>query len=232
MTMHGGTSARYYRCQANRSKGAGVCANWTSVREDIVRRKVLAAITERLTSAEGLAYIRTRIAAELGAVEQSMATELAERRARLGRAEDKMRGLVEFIASGDRTEYVVTTLRDLDAYAKDERAQIAALEAAAGEPLRLPSIDDVLAQVIDLDARLAHDPEAGRARLGRWLKDSAIRVGPSTTGEVVAEGDLLPLVVIDESGSRKRHYAESRTGNPRRYTVVAGAGFEPATFGL
>ncbi len=203
MTMHGGTSApattgaRPTGARARGSARTGPRCARTSCGARCSRRSPSGSRAPRgsRTSARGSRRSWARWSSR-------WRPKLAERRARLGRAEDKMRGLVEFIASGDRTEYVVTTLRDLDAYAKEERAQIGALEAAAGEPLRLPSIDDVLAQVIDLDARLADDPEAGRARLGRWLKDSAIRVGPAATGEIVAEGELLPLVVIDESGSR------------------------------
>ena len=88
-----------------------------------------------------------------------------------------MRGLADFIATGDRSEYVVSTLRDLEAFTRQERAALT--EEASREPLRLPSIDEVCARVADLDARLAQDPEAGREQLRRWLKDGSIRIGPA-----------------------------------------------------
>jgi hypothetical protein len=143
-----------------------------------------------------------------------------------------MRGLVDFIATGDRSEYVVSTLRDLEAFTRQERAALAELERASHEPLRLPSIEEVCAPVADLDARLAQDPEAGREQLRRWLKDGAIRIGPDKDGAIIAEGEILPLMVISDGGGRKGNYANPNQMVSRSSTVVAGAGFEPATFGL
>jgi hypothetical protein len=71
----------------------------------------------------------------------------------------------------------------------------------------LPSIEEVCTQVADLDARLAHDPEAGREQLRRWLKDGAIRIGPTKTA-IAAEGEILPLIVISDGGGRKGNYAK------------------------
>lgn len=78
------------------------------------------------------------------------------------------------------------------------------MQRASHEPLRLPSIDEVCAQVTDLDARLAQDPEAGREQLRRWLKDGTIRIGPAKHGAIVAEGEILPRIVIGNGGGRKR----------------------------
>jgi hypothetical protein len=52
-----------------------------------------------------------------------MNAELEERRARLQRIEGKIAGLIEFIATGERSEYI-TTLRDYEAQAKQENAAI------------------------------------------------------------------------------------------------------------
>jgi hypothetical protein len=73
-------------------------------------------------------------------------------------------------------------------FASDERAQIAALEDSAREPLRLPSIDEVEAELRELDARLQQDPESAREQLRRWLRDGSIQIGPREDGELVAEG--------------------------------------------
>jgi hypothetical protein len=86
--------------------------------------------------------------------------------------------------------------------------------------------------VADLDARLAQDPEAGREQLHRWLKDGTIRIGPTKDGAIAAEGEILPLIVISDGGSRKENNAKPSVMISRCSTGVAGAGFEPATFGL
>jgi site-specific DNA recombinase len=221
MSMNGGSNGRYYRCQTNKTKGT--CSFDMNVREDNARTKILAAVRDHLLSPEGVAHTRKRIAEELRDYSNKIAAELRDRRERLVRTEDKMRGLVDFIATGDRSEYVVSTLRDLEAFARQERAALAELEQASREPLRLPSIDEVCAQVADLDARLAQDPEAGREQLRRWLKDGSIRIGPAKDGSIVAEGEILPLVVISDGGGRKGNYAKPSSMVSRSSSGVAGA---------
>ena len=231
MTMMGGAKYRYYRCQANKTKGPKACTNGHSVREDIARPKILEAIRERLMSPDGVMEMRTRVAGQLRDHSKKVDAELRDRRERLKRTEEKMAGLADFIASGDRTQYIVKTLQDHEVFAEQDRAEIAALEAESREPLYLPSIAEVEAQVIELDDRLKQDPEGAREQLRRWIKDGAIKVGPKD-GWIVAEGDLLPLMVLDDGPRPKRHLPETSLKVSGRYTVVAGAGFEPATFGL
>ena len=71
-----------------------------------------------------------------------------------------------------------------------------------------------------------------REQLRRWLKDGSIKLGPREDGAIVAEGTLLPLMVIGVDQTPKRQLPETNPLVSGRYTVVAGAGFEPATFGL
>jgi DNA invertase Pin-like site-specific DNA recombinase len=167
MTMMGGEKYRYYRCQANRTKGAGVCTNSRSIREDIARPQILDTIRDRLLSPDGVAYVRRRVAEELRDYSKKLDAELRDRRERLQRTEEKLAGLADFIASGERSTYIVTTLRDLETFAKDERAAIAEIEASARQPLRLPSIDEVETHVRQLDERLKQDPESAREQLRR-----------------------------------------------------------------
>jgi hypothetical protein len=55
---------------------------------------------------------------------RNLDAEIKERRERIKRTEDKIRGLVDFIAQGDRSEYVVTTLRDMETYVRAEKAAV------------------------------------------------------------------------------------------------------------
>ena len=102
----------------------------------------------------------------------------------------------------------------------------------ARQPVRLPSVEEVEAEVVQFDERLQQDPESAREQLRRWLRDDLIRVGPREDGEVVFEGALLPLKVLDDLEKPKRNLPETVGTISGRYTSVAGAGFEPATFGL
>jgi hypothetical protein len=98
---------------------------------------------------------------------KTIETGLAEHRERLQRNEDRIKGLVRFIADGDRSDYVVSTLRDLEVQAKADRAAIERLERAAREPLRLPSLGEITRGVFDMDRLLAGDVDQARVRLRR-----------------------------------------------------------------
>jgi site-specific DNA recombinase len=190
MSIHAGTSAAYYRCQTNRAKGT--CDHSTSFREDVARREILTAIRERLLSADGLQYVRRRIAEELRDYTKNLDAEIKDRRTRLTRTEDKIRGLIDFIANGDRSDYISSTLRDLEAFARTEKAEIAALVQAAQEPLRLPSIDEVTTQVRDLDRWLTESPETGREQLRALLEEGTIRLDTTADGRAMATISLVP----------------------------------------
>lgn len=199
MSISAGSNAAYYRCQGNRTKGT--CPNRVSVREDIVRRKVIRGIQDYMLSDEGVAQFRKRIAEELRDYSRNLETRRKERVERLARTEDKIRGLIEFIATGDRSEYVVATLRDLEAFARSEKAALAEIAQEANRPLRLPSIDEVTALATDLEARLTEDPELGREALRRWLHGGQILVDQGPDGPT-AQGELLPLMVLIDGSER------------------------------
>jgi hypothetical protein len=104
MQISGGSSHRYYRCVANRKRGA--CANRLSVREDLTRSRVLDAVGRALATPEAAAYVRHRIAERAGALARNAGRELAERTARLDRVEERVRGLILMQAEGDRSAMV------------------------------------------------------------------------------------------------------------------------------
>ena len=224
MTIFGGTgTAKRYRCSHQIHRGT--CDNSLSVREDVARRCLLSGIRARLLRPKGLAFVRQEFAKRLGELKRGLDAELKDRRARLARTEDKIRGLIDFIAQGDRSEYVVSTMRDLEAHAKQEKAAIAELVRQARKPIALPSLAELTSSVGDLDALLEEDPIAGRQALHRLFRSGRIELHPQEDRVYLARSELLPLAAI----------AGNNIGDPagRRYIEgVAGAGFEPATFGL
>lgn len=194
MVVSGGSSADYYRCGDNKKRGT--CANALSVREDLARARILGAIHAQLFTPEAVDHLRRRIATLLGESNRTLNRELDERRGRLERTEQRIHGLVSFIADGDRSEYVVTTLRDLEAQARTEKAAIADLLVRAKSPIRLPTADEVLVRAMDLEATLAGDPVRAREALRRLFKDGRIVLHPQPAGFYTAEASFLPLVAL------------------------------------
>ncbi len=202
MTVMRGAAASYYRCSLNRTKG--MCDHSTSFREDVTRPAILGAIRDRLLSADGLDYVRRRIAEELRDYSKRLDAEIKDRRERLKRTEDKIRGLIEFIATGDRSDYVTTSLRDLEAFARNEKAEISALVQSAQEPLRLPSFDELIAEVGDLNRWLGEVPEVGREKLRSVLKDGTIQLDTTADGMSQATASILPVPLVFASATGRK----------------------------
>jgi site-specific DNA recombinase len=200
MTISGGSSCRYYTCATNRTKGT--CSNSRAIKEPIARTRILDAIRERLTCPDGIAHVRKKIAEWLRDYSRNLEADIKERRERIKRTEDKIRGLVEFIAQGDRSEYVVQTLRDMETYVRAEKATVEQLVKQAQEPLRLPSLDEIASLSLQLD-RLNDDPRAGRQQLLRWLKDGKLVVTLGQDGKPYAKGELIPFTILAEAENTK-----------------------------
>lgn len=195
MTLGGGTkTAKYYRCAANRSKGT--CDNSQTVREEPARKAVLRMVRWAFTSPEGVAEVRKLAAQVLREYSRKLDAELAERRQRLARTEQRIAGLVGFIADGEKSEYIVRTLRDLESHAKAEKAAIERLVGEAQQPLRLPSIDEIIEAGRDIEEQLMADGARGRAELHSWFKAKQLRVSFDADGTPHATGVLLPLKAL------------------------------------
>ncbi len=194
MVIVGGSSSRYYRCGSNFKRG--VCDSCHSVKESVVRMRLLEAIRGALLSSEGIEFVRREVVERLGAAALDHGAELLRRRDRLAKTENKIRELVSFIADGNHSTYVVQSLNDLETQARDEKAAIVALEEEARVPIKLPTPDEVIARVFDLEARLAEDPLRGREELRRYFRNGTLRLEPQPDGTFVARGEFLPMVAL------------------------------------
>src|SRR5439155_8821410 len=133
---------------------------------------------------------------------RTRSAELDERAKRLQRTEARIGGLIQFISDGDQSPYVRTTLLDLEAQAKAEKAAIAAIQREATQPIHLPSPGELEALALDVSARVAQDPLAGREVLKRLLKDGRIVLEPQPDGVYLARTAVLPLVLLAERDLR------------------------------
>ncbi len=198
MSIYGGGKSRYYRCSTHHTKG--ICSNDLRVREDALRADCLDAIREETQTPAAIEYVRRKIGEMLRTYTRDMDKQLTEHRERLKRTEDRLKGLVGFIADGDRSEYVIATLRDLESQAKTERAAIDRLHREAQQPLRLPSLDELAEGAFALNELLPGQPDKARLMIRRALKNGEIRVGPQPKGyEVRLEVFPLALMVPENA---------------------------------
>ncbi|MBX3229225.1 MAG: zinc ribbon domain-containing protein [Labilithrix sp.] len=132
-----GPRTSYYRC--GDSKKRGVCKNALSVREDLVRARIYGALREAVFTPAAVAHLRKRIAEHLGEAARLAQHEMKERLDRLARTEQRIRGLVTFIADGDHSSSVRDALRDLEAQALTERTAIQNIKDRMNAPVDLPT---------------------------------------------------------------------------------------------
>ncbi len=166
------------------------------MRKDVARERLLGVLRETLTGPKEVAFIRKTVAEVLGNLARKSKAEVEEHRARLGRTEERIAGLIQFIADGDRSEYVRAALHDLEAQAKVDKRAIAELEARATTAIRLPSPEETVQRALNFEKNLLANPVAGREELRRLFADGKVLCRPHVDGYYVAEGKILPLAIF------------------------------------
>ena len=204
------------------ARSRGTCTNRRSIKRQEVEARVLRAMRERFFEPGAFAAFCEGFTAEMNAA--APRTSGPDGRARGGRfaaVEREIRKLVQAIKDGVselaiRNELLTLEARkaDLD----DGLGRAAAAGAAPADGRRLPSEGDDARRGLGA-RRAARRRPTGAARISRQDRDS--------TGRWAV------------AGRRKRGVDAGRRAGPRSSRVrrrsvmlVAGAGFEPATFGL
>jgi site-specific DNA recombinase len=214
MVVTGGQGAfRAYGCSGNKDGGDAVCANGISVRQSIVESRLLAPIKTELLTPEKLEDLRRRVAQKAATAPKPVnpAPRIAELRRQI-------ENLTEAIATGALK--ASPALADRLTVAEEELARLTAqVVKPAAKIVELPA--RIMARfkmmVERLEEYLARDPNRARAALREICGE--IPVFPHESGKyLVAKLGLNELFLRAAVGSEK--------------FVVAGAGFEPATFGL
>lgn len=230
MVIGGGeANRRYYACSNSRR---GRCKNQKRVLARVVKARLLEAIKDRLISRDGIAYVRKRIAEHLGEVARNREAEIRELRQRLARIDKRIANLVDVLASGERSDAISKALQDMEAHRGMELKHIDALNEVAMQPIRLPTPDEVMGRVLDIEALMDHDPIAAREELRRYFDGGKIRLEVNADGQYVARWALLPLVLLADTYKNAPGVSGGGASSSQATFVVAGAGFEPTTFGL
>jgi hypothetical protein len=166
------------------------------VREDVARTSLLDELRHRLTTSDGIARARKRIATALGDIMRGTDEEIRMHQARLDALLRQIHKYIDFIGEGQGTRELGERLRQAEAEAETERKTIADLRGRIARPVHLPSPDDMLQTVFDLERRLMADPAKGRERLRTIFRDGRIDLVPQPDGFYVARSQILPMVLL------------------------------------
>jgi site-specific DNA recombinase len=215
---------RAYGCSGHTSGGKHLCSNAMRVKREVAESALLANIKNRLLSDELTTYVEKQFRAairDLESREDAPAIELE-----LAGIEQKISKVLDAIESVGVSDSLATRLQKLEA-------------AKTGAEQRL---QDALIELEPLDAQ----PDLVPALVARWCRLAAeiegVAVNPVVEpGELdTARGHLHALlgqVTLKPKDGVLWAYPNLKPKKPtlkesRPIILVAGAGFEPATFGL
>lgn len=195
MIVRGGQAdRRYYFCTAS---ARGRCDNRKGVLTEIVRKRFFEMIRDRVASPAGIAHARKRLAEALGEQARNQAAALKDKRATLGRIEARIANLVGILAGGENSQAIRDALRDMEAHATTEKRALSDLEQLTTNPVGLPSPEEILIRVLDLEALSSADPIAAREKLRR-LVNGPIQLDWKDEEKIyVATASIFPIVTLE-----------------------------------
>ena len=210
-----------YRCGFAKTKGPAVCTHGTGYRQERLEGAVVAKFREAMT-APMIGTLARMVNAQLEAVFQGHDARTAELAREIERLEGQANHLVRFLATGGDSPAVRAELRAIETTLAGLRAEWASIEKATALPPPRIHPAWVTTKLERLDALLRRDPLRAKVEILKHLDgDLVIVPRPSTTGERRAE-----------ISGRAKSDSLLRDQEAVCLQVVAGAGFEPATFGL
>jgi site-specific DNA recombinase len=202
---------RDYYCCASHWHGAA-CSNSVNVSRHLVQDVMLDGIREDLSDPVVIAEVERRLR---DVVRQYQRRPKVDQGKRIAALTVEIGNLTDAIASGMLKSSPALALR-LQA-AEAELARLEAARRAEPPTLMVPNVKArYLAKIGRLEDVLLKEPERGREELREVLDDERIRLKPDESGKFLWAEYSLGLQAL----------------LPHADTVVAGAGFEPATFGL
>ena len=202
-------SATVRCCSCSGYINGRICANGRYVRRDKLETALLADIQAGLLDPGVIGEIEVRVRKALRSRRKDDSARLI---AKLGEEIDH---LVAAIGDG----MISPALRQRLQTAEAELERLTSAPKPASIESLLPRLPELIrAHVRNLASLAVHEPVRARAAVQRALAADAITIRPAEAGRhVIAEYGLVPVQLA--------------TGTMPE-SVVAGAGFEPATFGL
>lgn len=194
MVDAGGSSSRYYRCSAASTGGA--CRNQQKVREDVLVAAAVAELKRLLFDTDLREQLRLKIERRIATYRSRSGTEKRSLEKELTRLEAETDRLVSFIRTTDSSsspgafDAVRASLEKVTNQQRDVKAKLNALATNAAEP-RLPTVDEIMAYVLDVEARIKDDPTTAREALRQVLLNGKITLTPEADGSCQASSMLI-----------------------------------------
>ena len=221
-----------YGCATRRAKGT--CANAITIIRQEIEDRVLSGLKDKLLAPDLVRAFVEEFQAEVNRLQGERQQAITAKRARLASVGRKIAGILAAIEDGAYNRSLTERLGTLE---DEQEALTRELAQSPGEhTLRLhPRLAEVYADKVARLEEALNDPtiKTEAAEILRSLIDR-IELSPHEDGsglDARLYGDLARILAFCEAAEDKKELPGS--GEPRsQLSVVAGAGFEPATFRL
>ena len=222
-----------FACSNHISKGT--CSNSRTIPREDLERRVLSGLKDRMMTPEVAAEAMRAYAEETNRLNRERRTNGDAWRAELVKVEKDIRGIIEAIKAGMFHESMKAEMDALEAR-KTELATLLA-DAPADKPDLLPTASAIYAKKVAKLTTALNDPKERQeaAEALRMLIEKIVLTPGPERGEIDATlyGELGQILAWTE---RRAFGHAPKTNTPGGISsgvlvsVVAGAGFEPATF--
>ena len=210
----------------------GSCANGRGIRRSVLEERVLAGLREKLMAPEAAAEAMRAWAEETNRLNREQRASGEADCQELAAVKKKMAAMIDVIEDGGYVRGMVDRLRKLEARQDELEARLAAAPVAV--PDVHPNVADIYRRKVERLAAALNSPgerdEAAAAIRG--LIERIVLTPGVAWGETDAKlvGDLGTILEWTGAGDRRR---QAGAQVPKMsVSVVARAGFEPATFRL
>jgi DNA invertase Pin-like site-specific DNA recombinase len=223
-------SAAHYGCSTARNKGT--CTNKLNIRRDHIEPMILLALRTQLMDPDLFKLFVEEFHAEVNRLRKQDHAEQDRISRDLTRTGTRIANLVKALADGMTSPAITAELDRLE----EEKADLLRKKEALGsdrKPLLHPNLAQIYRdRVADLEPLLAHDTLSTDAmdRLRALIDEVVLTPTRYHQLDITLKGDIVAMLYLAFYDSKKPGTVP-RDGL-EQVKLVAGAGFEPATFRL
>ena len=222
-------SQTHMGCSSARNKGT--CNNRRTIKREALEELVLGGLRHHLMDPDLCEVFAEEYTRHLNEIRINKNASIEAAKSELARVKKEITKCVDAICNGVPAEQVKDRMWELDAREKELEAKLA---NATEEPVLIhPNMGKVYRQQVE-ELTKALNEEHGRteaAEILRGLIDRIVITTDKATGKPVVdlEGDLAGILSLCQTSKNAASITEDDVS---QISVVAGAGFEPATFRL
>ena len=231
-------NATHYGCSASRNKGESVCTNRKTIAKEKLESAVLGALQTHLLRADLVDTFCQEYAQHLNELRAAQHSKRRGRAAELHRLKKRREQVIQSIYNDidprmirEESKYIADRMEQLEL--EESRDQ----DAPPPKPLVHPTMAKrYRKEVENLRKALEGECNSGEATEHLRALIGKIKLTPEQGRKdlrIDLHGDLAGILTIaSQKQARPGKTTDLGASGPNKIALVAGAGFEPATFGL